>query len=113
MRTLAAIATLACPLIIVVVGFFNIPAAQADSLTAQESAYVIAYGEGAICPVLDKYHTIPGVIGTVKGVMADGFTADQAVAIVNASVARYCDRNWELLQQTGAAFRAAKGGTLV
>jgi len=113
-RTITAIATLTGTLMIPVVGFFNIPAAQADSLTAKESAYVIAYGAGAICPTLDKNHSIPGVVGVVEGVMSDGFSAESAVNIVNASVANFCDRNWELLQRTGAAFRAAdKGGQLV
>ena len=40
MRTITAIATLTGTLMIPVVGFFNIPAAQADSLTAKEYSFV-------------------------------------------------------------------------
>lgn len=113
MRTITAIAALTGTLMIPVIGFFNIPAAHADSLSAKESAYVIAYGAGAICPTLDKNHSIPGVVGVVEGVMSDGFSAESAVNIVNASVANFCDRNWPLLQQTGAYFRGQKRGQLV
>jgi len=76
-------------------------------LSNVQVAYIQAYGAGAICPTIDEFHTIPGVIGVTKGVMADGFTAAEAVQIVNAAVATYCDRNWPLLQQVGAAARAA------
>jgi hypothetical protein len=85
----------------------TIAPAHADSdLTHVQIAYIQAYGAGAICPVLDSHHTIPGVVGVMKGVMQDGFTAGEAVAVVNAAVATYCDRNWPLLQSVGAYFRA-------
>lgn len=113
MRTITAIAALTCPLMIPVVGFFNIPAAHADSLTAKESAYVIAYGAGAICPFISEHHTINGVVSVVKGIVEDGFTASEAVDITNAAVAKYCPSNWPLLVETGKAFRDAKGGELV
>lgn len=90
-------------------GLVTIPPAHADTLTTAESAYVQQYG-AAVCQALDKYHTISGVVGVVKGVVNSGFTAEQAVDVVNASVALYCDRNWALLQQTGTYFRnQAKG----
>ncbi|MFC6130251.1 hypothetical protein ACFP2H_28040, partial [Mycolicibacterium llatzerense] len=100
-------------LMIPVVGFFNIPAAHADSLTAKESAYVIAYGASSICPSITEHHTIQGVVSVVKGVMEDDFTASQAVDIVNASVAKYCASNWPLLQQTGEYFRNQAQGQRV
>lgn len=112
MRTITAIAALTGTLMIPVVGFFNIPAAQADSLSAKESAYVIAYGAGAICPFITEHHTINGVVSVVKGIVEDGFTATEAVDITNAAVAKYCPSNWALLVETGKAFRA-KGGQLV
>lgn len=113
MRTITAIAALTGPLMIPVVGFFNIPAAHADSLTAKESAYVIAYGAGAICPFISEHHTINGVVSVVKGIVEDGFTAGEAVDITNAAVAKYCPNLWPLLVETGKAFRDAKEGTRV
>jgi len=98
-------------LMIPVVAFFQ-PVARADTLTPTESAYVQAYG-GDVCAALDKYHTISGVVSVVKGVVNSGFTAAESVDIVNASVARYCDRNWPLLQQTGAYFRDQNKGVRV
>lgn len=113
MRTLTAIAALTCTLMIPVVGFFNIPAAQADSLTAKESAYVIAYGASSICPFITEHHTINGVVSVVKGIVEDGFTASEAVDITNAAVAKYCPSNYPLLQETGAYFRAQQKGQSV
>lgn len=113
MRTLTAIAALTGTLMIPVVGFFNIPAAHADSLTAKEYSFVTEYGASVICPAVAKYHSIGGVVGVVKGVMDQGFTAKEAVEITNASVANYCPEHWKLLQDTGAYFRAQDRGHLV
>ncbi len=113
MRTITATAALTCTLMIPVVGFFNTPAAQADSLSAKESAYVIAYGAGSICPFISEHHTINGVVSVVKGIVADGFTASEAVDITNAAVAKYCPENWKVLQDTGSYFRAQQKGQLV
>ena len=49
MRTITAIAALTGTLMIPVVGFFNIPAAHADSLTAKEYSFVTEYGASVIC----------------------------------------------------------------
>lgn len=112
MRTLTAIAALTGTLMIPVVGFFQ-PVARADSLSAKESAYVIAYGAGSICPFISENHTINGVVSVVKGIVEDGFTAPEAVDITNAAVAKYCPANYPLLVETGKAFRDAKGGQRV
>jgi len=108
--TLATV-SLTGALMIPVVAFFQ-PVAHADTLTPTESAYVQAYG-GDVCSSLDKYHTISGVVSVVKGVVNSGFTAEQAVDVVNAAVATTCPRNWPLLQQTGSYFRGQKRGQLV
>ncbi|MCT7364027.1 hypothetical protein [Mycolicibacterium llatzerense] len=113
MRTLTAIAALTGTLMIPVVGFFNIPAAHADSLTAKEYSFVTEYGQSVICPTVAKYHSINGVVGVAKGVMDQGFSAAEAVEITNASVATYCPEHWKLLQDTGAYFRAQDRGHLV
>ncbi len=110
---LAATAALTATFSIATVGFVTIPPAHADTLTTAESAYVQQYG-AAVCGALDKYHTISGVVGVVKGVVNSGFSPAEAVDVVNASVATQCPRNWALLQQTGAYFREQqKGGQLV
>ena len=113
MRTITAIAALTGTLMIPVVGFFNIPAAQADSLSAKEYGFVTEYGASVICPAVAKYHSINGVVGVVKGVMDQGFSAAEAVEITNVSVATYCPEHWKLLQDTGAYFRAQQKGQLV
>lgn len=113
MRTITAIAALTGTLMIPVVGFFNIPAAHADSLTAKEYSFVTEYGASVICPAVAKYPSIGGVIGVVKGVMGQGFTAKEAVDVTNASVANFCPELWPLLQKTGEYFRNQGKGQLV
>ena len=84
------------------------PAAHADGdLSPSEDAYVAAYGRDAVCPVIDTYHSTAGVIGVKMAIIKDGYTADDAVDIINASVALYCPRNWPLLVAIGKAARAA------
>ncbi|WP_458317153.1 hypothetical protein [Mycolicibacterium brisbanense] len=86
------------------------PSARADGvLSNREAVYITAYGAGAVCPTIDDFPGIAGVVGVVKGIAADGFTYDDAVDIVNASVASYCPRHWSLLQQVGAYFRGETG----
>lgn len=108
--TLATV-SLTGTLMIPVVAFFQ-PVARADTLTPVESAYVQAYGSD-VCAALDTHHTISGVVSVVKGVVNSGFTAEQAVDVVNAAVATTCPRNWPLLQQTGAYFRDQNTGVRV
>lgn len=86
--------------------FFTSVARADSSLSNVQAAYVATYGAAAICPVLDEYHTIPGVIGVLKGVMSDGFTAGEAGTIIDAAVETYCPRNIPLIVQTAAALRA-------
>lgn len=80
--------------------------AHADGyITDTEAAYILAYGPTAICPVITEFPSKAGVYGVANGIMADGFAADDAVDIINASVARYCDEYWPLLVQIGAEAR--------
>ncbi len=108
-----AIATLTGALMIPVAGFFTIPAAHADSLSAKEYSFVTEYGASVICPAVAKYHSINGVVGVVQGVMDQGFTAEEAVTVVNYSVATYCREWYPLLTKTGEYFRNQAGGRLV
>jgi len=111
-RTITAIATLTGTLMIPVWGFFQ-PVAHADSLSAKEYIFVTEYGASVICPTVAKYHSIGGVVGVVKGVMDQGFTAEEAVTVVNYSVATYCSSLYPLLTKTGEYFRNQAGGRAV
>lgn len=84
--------------------------AHADgNIDATEAAYITKYGPTAVCPVIDEYPTTSGVMGVLQGVMHDGFAADSAVDIVNASVHEYCPDHWALLVSIGKAAREADG----
>lgn len=83
--------------------------ARADGyLDDMEADYAVTYGAGAICPVIDE-HGAPGVIGVMRGIMADGYAADSAVDVINAAVSEYCPRNWPILVAIG---EAARGGSV-
>lgn len=85
---------------------FGLAPAKADGvLDADEAQYVLMYGAGAICPVIDQYHSMAGVMGVANAISKDGFTADSAVDIINTAVETYCPRNWSLLVAIGKAAR--------
>ncbi|OBA94639.1 hypothetical protein A5668_09045 [Mycolicibacterium fortuitum] len=88
-------------------GLVTAPHAKADGyLSTGEADYVNNYGY-IICDTIATRPTAAGVLGVVKGVMTTGgFTADNAVDVVNASVQGQCDEWWPLLQRIG---RQARG----
>lgn len=92
--------------------YFAGPAHADGYISTDESDYIELYGQGAICPVIDRHHSIPGVMGVMAGIVNDGFAEDDAVDIINASVDNYCPRNWPLLVAIGKAARAETGATL-
>lgn len=80
--------------------------ARADGvLTDAEAAYVITYGATAICPVIAKYPSVGGVMGVAQGIIDEGWAPDDAVDIINSSVAEYCPRFFPLLVAIGNAAR--------
>ena len=85
--------------------FAAAPAKADGTLDKTEADYVFTYGAGAICPVIDEYHSVAGVAGVMRGIMHDGFAGDSAVDIINAAVDTYCPRNWPLLVSIGKAAR--------
>lgn len=89
--------------------YYASPARADGTLNEDEAAYVSLYGDGAVCATLDDYSSASGVVGIVSAITEDGYTADSAVDIVNASVWAFCPRHWPLLQATGRAARAANG----
>lgn len=85
---------------------FGLAPAKADGvLDSDEAQYVLMYGNGAICPVIDQYHSMAGVMGVANAIAKDGFTADSAVDIINVAVETYCPRNWSLLVAIGKSAR--------
>ena len=108
----AAFAALTATWMIPATAFFA-PVSHADSLTPTERQFVQQYGADPLCTTIAKYHSIGGVVGVVKGVMDQGFTASEAVTVVNYSVATYCPTWYPLLQETGAYFRGQQQGQRV
>lgn len=95
-------------------GLYTAPHAKADGyLSTGEADYVNNYGY-IICDTIATRPTAAGVLGVVKGVMTTGgFTGDDAVDVVNASVLTSCPEWWVLLEAVGAQFRAAQGGSVL
>lgn len=97
---------MACSALLGAAVYFASPARADGTLDEDEAAYVSLYGDGAICETLDDYPSAAGVVGIVSAITEDGYTADSAVDVVNASVWAFCPRHWPLLAATGRAARA-------
>lgn len=81
--------------------------ARADGyLDDAETAYVLAYGEHAICPTIASYPSTAGVMGVASAIMDEGWAPDSVADIVNAAVGEYCPRFFPLLVAIGNAARA-------
>ena len=81
-------------------------AARADGeLSTWETPFVIKYHD-AVCQTMDEYPTLPGVMGIAEVISEYGFADGDVADIINASVAAYCPRHWDLLETIG---RAARG----
>ena len=82
------------------------PAGADGHIDDAEWTYINAYAP-AICAVIDAVPTPGGVLGVGQGIINDGFSADNAVDIINAAVWGLCPRHWALLEATGRAIRNA------
>lgn len=88
--------------------------ARADGVISDtEQAYILAYGESAICPVINAFPSEAGVMGVLEGIHDDGFAYDAGVDIINASVAQYCPTYWSLLERIGAKARNEIAGVKI
>jgi hypothetical protein len=96
---------MACSALLGAAVYFSTPARADGFLDDDEAAYVDLFGRRAVCPTLDQYHSTSGVLGVTEVIVGDGFTPDNAIDIVNASVWLYCPRNWPLLVAVGDAAR--------
>ena len=85
--------------------YFSSPAQADGQLDDAEADFVATYGEGAVCPTIDEYHSTSGVMGVGEAIIDRGFSVESAVDIINASVWLYCPRNWPLLSAIGNAAR--------
>ena len=90
--------------------YFASPAKADGYLSPDEEVFVSLYGEAAVCRTISEYRT-PGVLGALEVIVDQGFTPEDAVDIVNASVESFCPENWSLLVAIGKAARAANGTT--
>lgn len=90
--------------------YYSAPAHADGQIDRYEADYVTSYGF-AVCAVIDEYPTVSGVLGVMRGIENDGFAADSAVDIINASVDQDCPRHWPLLQAIGRAARGSQGQT--
>lgn len=88
--------------------YFASPAKADGYLSPDEEVFVSLYGEAAVCHTITEYRT-PGVLGALEVIVDQGFTPEDAVDIVNASVESFCPENWSLLVAIGKAARAANG----
>jgi hypothetical protein len=85
---------------------WSVGQARADGyISDTECAYINTYGASAVCATISQFPTEAGVMGVAQGIIQDGFTADSAVDIVNASVSEFCPSHWPLLQAIGAKAR--------
>lgn len=101
MRAALTVAVMVC------LGVMLAPAAAADGvLSDDELVYVELFGGTAVCPVITEYYGLSGVMGVHEAIMDAGFSADDAIDIINASVHEYCPDNWPLLVAIGKRFRS-------
>ncbi|MGV0042064.1 hypothetical protein [Mycobacterium colombiense] len=95
--------------------YFSIPAnAEPRSIEPQVFNYAITAAP-AMCTVLDKYPTLPGVEGVLQGIENDsGFTAFQAGEALAIGVQAECPRHIALLQRFADTYapRSTSGGVL-
>lgn len=85
--------------------FAAAPAKADGVIDSSEADYVLTYGS-TVCSVIDKYHSVGGVMGVAEAISDDGFAPDSAVDVINASVDTFCPRNWPLLVAIGKAARS-------
>ena len=90
---------------------FATPVKADGYLDDDELVYVELYGADAVCPTISTYRSLAGVMGVAEGIVADGFSPDSAVDIINASVQTYCPQHWPLLVAIGRAARAQNQGS--
>ncbi|MFV8301249.1 hypothetical protein ACNQP7_31620 [Mycolicibacterium fortuitum] len=108
------LAASAAVLVVAGTGIAAATEARADGyLSGRESAYVVNYSN-IVCDTIANHPSLPGVVGVARGVMTTGgFTGDDAVDVVNASVLTSCPEWWPLLEAVGAQFRATQGGQVL
>ncbi len=96
--------------------YFSIPAqAEPRSIEPQVFQYAISAAP-AMCTVLDRYPTLPGVEGVLQGIQNDsGFTAFQSGEALAIGVQLQCPRHVALLKRFADTYgpRNTTGGMTV
>lgn len=102
--------------LVTVATYFSIPA-NADPRTIEPQVFSYAISAApAICTVLDKYPTLPGVEGVLQGIQNDsGFTPFQSGEALAIGVQISCPRHVALLQRFADTYapRNTTGGMTV
>ena len=88
---------------LIVAAILGTASAKAD-ISSVEAAYIEAKGQ-TICVLLDQSPTAAGVLAIGAALISEGFAGQAAADIVNYSVAIYCPKYGDLLQQVGDAAR--------
>lgn len=90
--------------------YFAGPARADGYLDEDEQVFVELYGADVICPTIGDHRSLAGVIGVTEAIVGEGYSADSAVDILNASVQAYCPQHWPLLVAIGRAARGERIG---
>lgn len=81
------------------------PSAHADRV----DDYVAAYGQGAVCPVLDEFPSNAGVLGIVSHLVeSQGFTSYDAGLVIAHSVLLFCPKHIPVLRKFAATYNGTR-----
>jgi hypothetical protein len=79
-----------------VAALVSAPSAHADRV----DDYVAAYGQAAICPVLDEYPTNAGILGILNHLVeSENFTSYSAGMVIAHSVILFCPKHIPVLRK--------------
>ncbi|SHP52806.1 DUF732 domain-containing protein [Mycobacteroides abscessus] len=88
-----------------VVALISAPSAHADRV----DDYVAAYGQDAICPVLDEYPTNAGILGIVNHLVdSEGFTSYSAGLVIAHSVILFCPQHVPVLRKFADTYNGTR-----
>lgn len=99
---------LGCSALIGAAVYYAAPAAADGYLDADEESYVRSWS-GHICQAITYEPTLGGLVSVAQVIYSDGYRPDDAVDIINASVATECPQHWPLLVAVGRVARGEMG----
>lgn len=88
-----------------VAALVSAPSAHADRV----DDYVAAYGQAAICPVLDEYPTNAGILGILNHLVeSENFTSYSAGMVIAHSVTLFCPRHIPVLRKFADTYNGTR-----